>query len=50
MFFWVEEAQINTNELKKGLVVKDNYGHTLWYRAVEKCNLHALEALWSWAK
>jgi len=37
--------------LKKNLLLgKDIYGHTVWYRAVEKGNLYALEVSWIWVK
>ena len=51
MWVWVEEMQVNSNELKKKLLLaRYQYGYIAWHRAAESGSLETLEILWSWAK
>ena len=48
---WTEEWQLNTNELKKKLLLaKDKNGYIAWQRATFLGRLEASEMLWSFAE
>jgi len=51
LWVWAEEAEVNGNEIKKGLLLaKDRYGFTAWHVAVHSGSLEAIETLCSFAR